>query len=77
MTLRPSSILSNYATLLGMAILPDSGAYHLAVALDRPEMLDEFIRRSGVGIPIPSDAEKDSGAESKVSDEDASTSDSK
>lgn len=53
----------------GQAILPDSGAHHLAVALDRPEMLDELIRRSGVGIPVPSDTEKDSGAKSKASDE--------
>ncbi len=54
----------------GAAIWPDSGAYGLVVALDRPEMLDELIRRSGVGIPIPSDAAKDSGANSKkVSEE--------
>ena len=36
-----------------MKIWPDSGALNFAVALDRPEILDEFIRRSGVGIPIP------------------------
>src|SRR6266702_3507679 len=54
----------------GAAIWPDSGAYDFAVALDRPEILDELIRRSGVGIPIPSDAAKDSGANSKkVSEE--------
>ncbi|KAH9057582.1 hypothetical protein EDB87DRAFT_1686168 [Lactarius vividus] len=49
----------------GVAIWPDSGAYDFAVALDRVEMLDELIRRSGVGIPIPSDAAKGSGANSK------------
>lgn len=49
----------------GVAIWPDSGAYGLAVTLDRPEMLDELIRRSGVGIPIPSDAAKGRGADSK------------
>jgi hypothetical protein len=54
---------------VGQAILPDSGAHHLAVVLDRPEMLDEMIRRSGVGIPVPSDPEKGSGAEPKASDE--------
>ncbi|KAH8995800.1 hypothetical protein EDB86DRAFT_3077358 [Lactarius hatsudake] len=49
----------------GVAIWPDSGAYDFAVALDRIEMLDELIRRSGVGIPIPSDAAKLGGAVSK------------
>ncbi|KAH9022591.1 hypothetical protein EDB84DRAFT_1564938 [Lactarius hengduanensis] len=49
----------------GVAIWPDSGAYDFAVALDRIEMVDELIRRSGVGIPIPSDAAKGSGADSK------------
>ncbi|KAH9034021.1 hypothetical protein EDB83DRAFT_2296389 [Lactarius deliciosus] len=49
----------------GVAIWPDSGAYDFAVALDRIEMLDELIRRSGVGIPIPSDAAKVGGAVSK------------
>jgi hypothetical protein len=55
---------------VGQATLPDCGAHHLAVVLDRPEMLDELIRRSGVGVSIPSDAEKGSGAEpKKASDE--------
>jgi len=53
----------------GAAIWPDSGAYDFAVALDRPEILDELIRRSGVGIPIPSDAVKVSVADPKVSEE--------
>ena len=30
--------------LAGMVIRPESGAYNLAVTLDRPEMLDEFIQ---------------------------------
>ncbi|KAH9007478.1 hypothetical protein EDB84DRAFT_1572846, partial [Lactarius hengduanensis] len=38
---------------VGAAIWPDSGAYDFAVALDRPDMLDELIRRSGLGIPMP------------------------
>ena len=59
--------LSEFA---GAAIWPDSGAYHYAVTLDRPEMLDELIRRSGVGIPIPSDGATSLRADSKkVSDE--------
>jgi hypothetical protein len=49
----------------GVAIWPDSWAYHHAVTLDRPEMLDELIRRSGVGIPIPFDEAKGRGADSK------------
>jgi hypothetical protein len=54
----------------GAAIWPDSRAYEHAVALDRPEMLDELIRRSGVGIPFPSDAAKGRGADSnKVPEE--------
>ena len=53
--------------LAGMVIRPESGAYNLAVTLDRPEMLDEFIRRSGVGVSIPSDAAKGREADSKVS----------
>ncbi|KAI9451558.1 hypothetical protein BJY52DRAFT_1297200 [Lactarius psammicola] len=58
--------LSEFA---GAAIWPDSGAYNLVVTLDRPEMLDELIRRSGVGIPIPSEAAKGSGTDSKTSEE--------
>ena len=53
----------------GMEISPNSGAYNLAVTLDRPEMVDELIRRSGVGIPVPSDSAKSFGAGSKVSEE--------
>ncbi|KAH8995818.1 hypothetical protein EDB86DRAFT_2829340 [Lactarius hatsudake] len=53
----------------GATIWPDSGAYDSAVALDRPEMLDELIRRSGVGIPIPSGAVKGSAVIPKVSEE--------
>ena len=50
---------------VGEAIWPGSGAYDHAVKLDRPEMLDELIRRSGVGIPIPSDAAKGRVADPK------------
>ncbi|KAH9034042.1 hypothetical protein EDB83DRAFT_2296416 [Lactarius deliciosus] len=53
----------------GATIWPDSGAYDSAVALDRPEMLDELIRRSGVGIPIPSEAVKGSAVVPKASEE--------
>ncbi|KAF8267587.1 hypothetical protein EI94DRAFT_1801491 [Lactarius quietus] len=55
----------------GMAIWQDSGAYDLVVTLDRPEMLDELIRRSGVGIPILSDgdSEKGRGTNSKAPEE--------
>ncbi|KAI9433880.1 hypothetical protein H4582DRAFT_2081568 [Lactarius indigo] len=53
----------------GALIWPDSRAYDFAVALDRPDMLDELIRRSGVGIPIPSNTAKASGADSKVPEE--------
>ena len=42
----------------GVAIWPDGAAYELVVALDRPDMLDELTRRTGVGIPYPSDAAK-------------------
>jgi hypothetical protein len=52
-----------------MTIWPYSGTYNLAVAFDPPEILDEFIRRSGVGIPVPSGAAKGLGTESKVSEE--------
>ncbi|KAH9170812.1 hypothetical protein EDB89DRAFT_2071544 [Lactarius sanguifluus] len=53
----------------GATIWPDSGAYDSAVALDRPEMLDELIRRSGVGIPIPSEAVKGSVVDPKAANE--------
>lgn len=49
-------------------ICSDTGAFNLAVTLDRPEMVDEFIRRSGVGIPIPSVATKARETVSKVSE---------
>ena len=54
---------------VGMAIAADYISYNLAVTLDRPDMLDELIRRSGVGIPIPFDAEKDPVAKSKGTEE--------
>ena len=50
----------------GAASWPDSGAHQRVVTLDRSEMLDELIRRSGVGIPIPSDGAMSGGADSKV-----------
>ena len=53
----------------GETIQARSGAYHHAVFLDHPEMLDELIRRSGIGIPVPSDAAKASPMDSKVSEE--------
>jgi hypothetical protein len=44
---------------VGQATLPASDSPStLPWYLDRPEMLDELIRRSGVGIPIPSDPAK-------------------
>ena len=49
----------------GMPIWPDSGAHNVVVALDRPDMLDELIRHSGVGVPIPSDAAKSNAMGSK------------
>jgi hypothetical protein len=49
-----------------MKISPDT--FNLAITLDRPEMVDESIRRSGLGIPIPSDAVKGRKADSKVSE---------
>jgi hypothetical protein len=42
----------------GVALWPDAEVYQLAVTLDRPDMLDELIRRSGVGVPTPSDTAK-------------------
>lgn len=44
----------------GVALWPDGVAHELVVALDRPDMLDELTRRTGVGIPYPSDAAKKS-----------------
>ena len=44
-------------------------SFNLAVTLDRPEMVDELIRRSGVGILIPSVATKGRETDSKVSEE--------
>ena len=35
----------------GVALWPTAAVYELAVELDRPDMLDELIRRTGVGIP--------------------------
>ena len=43
--------------------------FDLAVTFDRPEMVDEFIRRSGRGIPIPSVATKGCRKNSAVSEE--------
>ncbi|KAH9020875.1 hypothetical protein EDB84DRAFT_1441656 [Lactarius hengduanensis] len=59
----------NLYEFAGAAIWPDSRTYNFAVALDRPDMLDELIRRSGVGIPIPSYAAKASGPDSKKAPE--------
>ena len=42
----------------GVALWPDAAAHGLVVKLDRPKMLDELIRRTGVGIPYPSNTAK-------------------
>jgi hypothetical protein len=42
----------------GVALWPDAAAHELVVKLDRPDMLDELIRRTGVGIPYPSNTAK-------------------
>ena len=40
----------------GVALWPDAAVHELAVALDLPDMVDEIIRRTGIGIPYtPSD----------------------
>jgi hypothetical protein len=40
----------------GMALWPNAAVHDLAVMLDRPDMVDELTRRTGVGIPYyPSD----------------------
>jgi hypothetical protein len=46
--------------LAGVALWPDGAAHELVVTLDRPDMLDELTRRTGVGIPYASDTAKDS-----------------
>ena len=44
----------------GVALWPAAAVYELAVALDRPNMLDELMRSTGVGIPYyPSDTSED------------------
>jgi hypothetical protein len=44
----------------GVALWPDAAVYELAVKLDRPDMLDELMRRTGVGIPyFPSGTSED------------------
>ena len=44
----------------GVGLWLDAEVYKLAVALDRPDMLDELTRRTGVGIPYyPSDTSED------------------
>ena len=43
---------------LRKTIIEDDLVYELAVALDRPDMVDEIIRHPGVRIPIPSDTKK-------------------
>ena len=42
----------------GVALWPDAAAHGLVVRLDRPDMLHELTRHTGVGIPYPSNAEK-------------------
>ncbi|KAH8995817.1 hypothetical protein EDB86DRAFT_1066941 [Lactarius hatsudake] len=55
----------NLYEFAGATMRLNTKTYDFAVALDRPDMLDELIRRSGVGIPVPSDAAKANAAESK------------
>lgn len=42
----------------GVALWPEVEAHGLVVKLDRPDMLDELTRRTGVGIPYPSNTAK-------------------
>jgi hypothetical protein len=42
----------------GVALWPDVAVHGLVVKLDRPDMLDELTRRTGVGIPYPSNTAK-------------------
>ena len=55
-----------------VALWPDVAAHELVVKLDRPDMLDELTRRTGVGIPYPSNTAKnphtnpDESAEERV-----------
>ncbi len=55
-----------------VALWPDVAVHELVVKLDRPDMLDELTRRTGVGIPYPSNTAKnplantDKAAEERV-----------
>jgi hypothetical protein len=42
----------------GVALWPDVAGHELVVKLDRPDMLDELTRRTGVGIPYLSNTAK-------------------
>jgi hypothetical protein len=53
----------------GVALWPDAGIYQRAVLLDHANMLDELIRRSGVGIPIHSEKARSPNANTKESEE--------
>ena len=44
----------------GVALWPGSNVHEFVVALDRPDMLDELTRRTGVGIPYPGGTAKTS-----------------
>lgn len=44
----------------GVALWPGSKAHEFVVLLDRPDMLDDLTRRTGVGIPYPGGAAKTS-----------------
>jgi len=53
-----------------VALWPDGAAHELVVKFDRPDMLDELIRRTGVGIPYPSNsAENPQGDPKKAAEE--------
>jgi hypothetical protein len=64
-------VLESYK-FAGVALWPDAAAHVLVVNLDRPDMLDELTRRTGVGIPYPSntmrnpDAKPERAAEERV-----------
>ena len=46
----------------GVALWPDAAVHELIMKLDRPDMLHELTRRTGVGIPYPSNTAKNSHA---------------
>ncbi|KAI9462535.1 hypothetical protein F5148DRAFT_1286433 [Russula earlei] len=53
----------------GAALWPDGVVHELVVKLDRPDMLDELTRRTGVGIPFLSEKVKTLHMDAKVVEE--------